>query len=259
MRPTRRALLAASILGIAARLAAAAPPTPAPPSRPETYGGAAVSYLRIPAYEFFPGQTGTNYTGFVGDRYSYNNNAIGAFNAPLHLPAGARIVYLELDYFDGTATGAEYGSLDVINNSGSDTQYPVAGAGPGDCLIPGYLCSGNAQANGWSSIGVDLSAENLIVDNINLSYIVYAGNTTLDSTTGLVGMLVGYVLQVSPAPASPTFTDVPTGHPFYQFIEALVASGVTAGCGGGKYCPDAPLTRGQMAVFLAKALGLQFP
>jgi hypothetical protein len=25
------------------------------------------------------------------------------------------------------------------------------------------------------------------------------------------------------------------------------------------YCPDQPVTRGQMAVFLAKALGLHFP
>ncbi|HSD33581.1 MAG TPA: S-layer homology domain-containing protein [Gemmatimonadales bacterium] len=67
-----------------------------------------------------------------------------------------------------------------------------------------------------------------------------------------------YQLQVSPAPAVATFGDVPTTHPFFQFIEALVASGITAGCGGGQYCPDAPLTRGQMAVFLSKGLGLHF-
>jgi hypothetical protein len=37
-----------------------------------------------------------------------------------------------------------------------------------------------------------------------------------------------------------------------------VKSGITAGCGGGNYCLDAALTRGQMAVFLSKALGLHF-
>ena len=63
---------------------------------------------------------------------------------------------------------------------------------------------------------------------------------------------------VSDAPGTATFADVPDNHDFYQFIEALAASGITAGCGGGNYCPDAPLTRGQMAVFLAKALGLHF-
>lgn len=61
---------------------------------------------------------------------------------------------------------------------------------------------------------------------------------------------------VSPAPASPTFADVPPSDPAFQYIEALVAAGITAGCGGPNYCPDATLTRRQMAVFLAKALGL---
>jgi hypothetical protein len=64
--------------------------------------------------------------------------------------------------------------------------------------------------------------------------------------------------SVSPAPATATFGDVPTDHIFFQFIEALAASGITGGCGGGNYCPDAPVTRGQMATFLAKALGLHW-
>ena len=70
--------------------------------------------------------------------------------------------------------------------------------------------------------------------------------------------LVVEAFPVSPAPAQATFNDVPTNHPFFQFIEALYASGITAGCQAMPplYCPDSPLTRGQMAVFLAKALGL---
>jgi hypothetical protein len=31
---------------------------------------------------------------------------------------------------------------------------------------------------------------------------------------------------------------------------------VTAGCGGGNFCPDGPNTRGQMAVFLVVMFGL---
>ena len=63
---------------------------------------------------------------------------------------------------------------------------------------------------------------------------------------------------VSPPPIAPTFADVPGSHPFFQFIEALASSGITGGCGGGNYCPEKPLTRGQMAAFLAKALGLHW-
>lgn len=63
---------------------------------------------------------------------------------------------------------------------------------------------------------------------------------------------------VSPAPADPSFTDVPTSDFGYQYIEALKASGITGGCTPTTFCPDAPLTRRQMAIFLAKALGLHW-
>jgi hypothetical protein len=66
-------------------------------------------------------------------------------------------------------------------------------------------------------------------------------------------------LQVSPAPLSASFGDVPTDHPYFRFIEALADSGITVGCGGGNYCPGSFITRGEMAVFLAKALGLNWP
>ena len=67
--------------------------------------------------------------------------------------------------------------------------------------------------------------------------------------------------QVSPAPAIATFNDVPTNDPAFQFIEALAASGITVGCSESPplYCPDSPLTRRQMAVFLSKGLGLYWP
>ena len=60
----------------------------------------------------------------------------------------------------------------------------------------------------------------------------------------------GYV----PPPATGTvFTDVPAGSFAAAFIEQLAAEEITAGCGGGLYCPNAPVTREQMAVFLLVA------
>ncbi len=72
---------------------------------------------------------------------------------------------------------------------------------------------------------------------------------------------VSWTRQVSSPAGIATFDDVPTTHPFFPFIEALAKSGITGGCNAAppRYCPDAPLTRGQMAVFMAKALGLQWP
>ncbi len=48
------------------------------------------------------------------------------------------------------------------------------------------------------------------------------------------------------------FADVPCPSPFADWIEQLSAEGITAGCGGGDYCPASPVTRQQMAVFLLK-------
>jgi hypothetical protein len=75
---------------------------------------------------------------------------------------------------------------------------------------------------------------------------------------GFGGLQITWKRQVSPAPPTPSFGDVAASDPAFQYIEALVASGITAGCAGGNYCPDANLTRRQMAVFLAKALGLHW-
>ena len=95
----------------------------------------------------------------------------------------------------------------------------------------------------------------------NLSYLAFVdvSGTTSSSAVRFGAVRVFYKLRVSPAPVTATFADVPATHPFFQFIEALAASGVTAGCGDGNFCPEAPLTRGQMAVFLSRALGLHFP
>jgi hypothetical protein len=59
-----------------------------------------------------------------------------------------------------------------------------------------------------------------------------------------------------PACTTASFTDVPCSSPFAPWVQELVARGITAGCGGGLYCPTDPVTRGQMAVFLPKTFNL---
>ncbi|HET8646140.1 MAG TPA: S-layer homology domain-containing protein, partial [Vicinamibacteria bacterium] len=59
-----------------------------------------------------------------------------------------------------------------------------------------------------------------------------------------------------PACTTPLFNDVPASSPFCRWIEELARRGVVTGCGGGAYCPQAPVTREQMAVFLAATFGL---
>jgi hypothetical protein len=56
--------------------------------------------------------------------------------------------------------------------------------------------------------------------------------------------------------ASTGFSDVPTSYWAAAWIKQLVAEGITAGCGTGTYCPDSPVTRAQMAIFLVKTFNL---
>jgi BACON domain-containing protein/S-layer family protein len=62
-----------------------------------------------------------------------------------------------------------------------------------------------------------------------------------------------------PEPAQQRFADVPPTNPFYAFIEAMAVRGITLGCGGGNYCPEQSVTRGQMAAFLIRAFGCGNP
>jgi len=59
-----------------------------------------------------------------------------------------------------------------------------------------------------------------------------------------------------PPCTSPTFADVPCTSGFAAWIDELALRGITAGCGGGNYCPSNPVTRGQMAVFLVTTFTL---
>jgi hypothetical protein len=60
-----------------------------------------------------------------------------------------------------------------------------------------------------------------------------------------------------PACTVETFTDVPCSSPFAPWIYELVARSITAGCGGGLYCPTLSANRGQMATFIVKTFNLQ--
>src|SRR6266567_965079 len=81
----------------------------------------------------------------------------------------------------------------------------------------------------------------------------FAQGTTREQMT----LAVGQALSINPpacVPGAEMFNDVPASSPFCPYIEELSRRGITGGCGGGNFCPGAPVTRQQMAVFLVKTL-----
>jgi hypothetical protein len=73
----------------------------------------------------------------------------------------------------------------------------------------------------------------------------------------VVGALTLIALLAVPigAFASHSFTDVPDSNTFHTNIGRVKGAGITAGCTATTYCPDANVTRGQMAAFLARTGG----
>jgi hypothetical protein len=235
------------------------------PNRPTTYGTSQVSYIEVPASAFLPYDSANQaYTsGNFGLGQRYNTSGSHDLVAPIHLPSGAKVIYLELDGHDGSTTEEMYGSFNECNYYAlSCTQHPTAGASEGgDCTVPGFICSGVAAAPGdGEMINVDLTGDDIVVDNFLNSYSVLAEPHDHAGETAIGGMIVGYVLQVSAAPPVATFNDVPTTDGAFQFIEAFNKASITAGCQVSPplYCPDSFVTRRQMAVFFAMALGLQW-
>ena len=220
-------------------------------ARPKTYGTSHDSIYHVPINEFVPYDSswGTKDYFFPGSLARFSPGCTGScFYAVPRLPNGALLTGIEA-YFCNTEPNHNYllgvelhsSWYDGTNSSYLDAVYSASSNGCGEFEILD-LTPLNYQVNWYDN-------QLFLVGRIDKS----------DGTQAFSGVNLYYRLQVSPAPVAAAFADVPTSHPFYQFVEALYASGITGGCGNGNYCPDAPLTRGQMAVFLAKALGLQWP
>lgn len=82
---------------------------------------------------------------------------------------------------------------------------------------------------------------------------------TRNVTRAEMATFLARVLEL-PAPSGSTFTDVSTSSSHHPGIEAIAAAGLTNGCGppaDRTYCPDAAVTRAQMASFLVRAFGLR--
>ena len=219
---------------------------------PRTFGTSQESAQRVGMWDFEPTRSTLTYDVVTGEASLLRHATTaggGAFLAHPHLPSGALLL------------GVEFGVCDIDPDTGHDIDVIVFSTDNLGSNFRLLAAGGTTDTPGCDPVFVDLTSADFTVDNtasqIFLDIVLHGGTPSL----AFAGATVFYRLQVSPAPAVASFNDVPLDHPFFQFIEALKSSGITGGCQVAPplYCPDNFVTRGQMAVFLAKALGLQFP
>jgi len=208
-----------------------------------SWGTSGYTILNMGAAAFTPRDTGS--WGYFGTGYINCVSGSEDIWAPVLLPVGAYLDGMRVFYYDADGT---YNVRAWFTRYYGDTGYQD---------IAGWTSTGSS-GYGSSYVTIGHTIHYLDPNDGEQSYNVIFRSETTGTSLAVKGVRLLYLLQVSPAPATATYNDVPTGHPFYQYVEALAASGITAGCGSGNYCPDSPVTRGQMAVFLAKALGLHW-
>ncbi len=224
---------------------------------PNQFGGNWFTKV-IPATAF-TGKSSSDTFAHTGLGY-FRATAGGSFWAPLDLPPGTEVENVCVYVRDSSTTGSVLASWATVR-LGDYTQ------GPG-ITLQDSVSSGTVDTPGYEVFCAIPAAPVLIrayadVDGdgdteFNWHYVGLT--VTVDPLVEWGGATVRWRRAMSPAPATATFpNDVPTSHPFFRFVEALAASGITAGCGTGSFCPDQPLTRGQMAVFLTFGLGLYWP
>jgi hypothetical protein len=220
-----------------------------------TYGTSAKTVLALSPWDFRPADSTTTYQlNNVGPIFWQTLSRTGGgadqrFKAPLHLPAGALVTDVEFAFCDTSDSAhfeAQFTAIPRASSGLAPTHEPLIDSG--DTEMPGCVTRTTMLGPG------------IEIDNHTNYYELEVFLGTTGTAIQLASARVSYQLQVSPAPAVATFNDVPTTHPFFAFIEALVASGLTGGCSVSPplFCPDDVVTRKQLAAFFARALGLHF-
>jgi len=252
LAPVGAAPLLAVLILVAAIVCEAQAPTGWSEAGPELgpdWGTDATQVLTLHALGFVASTSMAGYSVLVDSTGVFrvgSPSTAASFYSALVLPEGALVTSIAIDGCDETSIG--YLSVAIFKNPKGPT--------PGYSSLVGGMTGDTPGCQSFEFFPV----QPFTIDNEGLSYAVEVQIESAPSGNPVrfKAVRIYYNLQVSPAPASATFVDVPTGHWAFRHIEALAASGITAGCGGGAFCPEEPLTRAQMAVFLAKALGLHW-
>lgn len=233
------------------------------------FGTSSRGYSAVSGTEFYPESADANpefgqadrYATILGGRYCLEGKPF--YVAQVHtLPHGAKVDQARAWVYDDFSENLTVSLVRTCQPSGAGQPTSVAlafsstsGTGGNKRLLLGNNCQPPGPP---CPIDEDVDNQHCVYE-LRVVFPSAAGPTCIGfSDVRIQKVRVDWRRQVSPAPDTATFGDVPTGHLFFRQIEALAASGITAGCGSNNFCPNDPLTRGQMATFLATALGLHW-
>lgn len=135
-------------------------------------------------------------------------------------------------------------------------QEPSRVALSGTAVVSNYT---DCAPDQWFGIPVDYAAVNGLMAGTGNSQFSPGATLTRAMFVTILGRMAGADTAKYPGVS---FTDVQKGSWYAPYVEWAVKTGVTQGVGGGKFAPDTPVTREQMAALIiryADASGYALP
>jgi hypothetical protein len=185
-------------------------------------------------------------------------------------PAGGTPVTLTGLFFEPSATldvGGTPVAATFVNETTLTAVMPPRPAGTrNDVTVENPSGVSGTLLNGWIADFVDVPGAHSFYDFVTR---LVANLITVGVGSGLYGVddpitraqMAVFLLRgreglcyVPPPETGGSFADVPIGSFAAAWIEELARRNVTAGCGGGSYCPNQPVTREAMSVFLLRTV-----
>jgi S-layer homology domain len=198
-------------------------------------------YTWIPCFSFVSAESPGNYTTFSTFSNNYLWAMSGGFNivGSINLPSGAYLSVARI-YYKGSP-----GQIRMWVYRG----YP-GGGDPYNYEVLGSYTSGTGPSG---AINI-----NRTIANGNNIYYIRVVQSFVTSNVGFFGVRLFWKRQIRTGLSHP-FTDIGgLSQNFQDSIAALYQSGITTGTSPTTYSPGNPVTRAQMAAFLARALGLHW-
>ncbi|MEX0881253.1 MAG: S8 family serine peptidase [Thermoanaerobaculia bacterium] len=179
--------------------------------------------------------------------------------------AGATITVVTTPSAPGTGTAASSVSSPELDVNSANNAFPVqttveacpppaptitapSSVPPATSGLSASASSGAGHTDTWTLTGGTIDSGQ------GTNQITFtSGSPGTSMLLEVVDSILGCDAPLASTSISVDFLDVPPAHPFHDAVNTVARNGVTAGCGGGNYCPGTSVTRAQMAVFLLKS------
>ena len=216
-----------------------------------------------------------------GGAATYDGSRWGDYVGVAQDPTNLHRVWQGNEYADASGRWSTWVSrlsavfTDISNSTFRDDIIWLYYAGITGGCAPNYFCPDDPVTRGQMAAFLDrglslpststdyFTDDNSSIYQTDINRLAASGITKGCSATTFCpaanvtrGQMAAFLVRALSLPAASTdyFSD-DNGTTFEHDINALAAAGITKGCTATTFCPNADVTRGQMAAFLHRALG----